>query len=306
MNWWWAVYPQRFAVFLSKTDKNTADIYKLTRLSSVNIQVINHFGVTSMQGISNKNVLITAGATGIGKATAIALMNAGAQVHVCDIDAEALDAFKQQYPQMSTSVTNVTHPDAVAQMFNQLDRAFAGKLDFLVNNAGISGPAGPIESLDIEAWKSTFDVNLHATFYVSKHAIPLLKKQGGAIMNLSSTAGLYGYPMRSPYASAKWAIVGLSKTMSMELGPFNIRVNCICPGSVNGERMDRVISSIAEATGESLDKVRHDNVRNTSMETFVDAEDIANMIVFSFSDLGSKISGQSLTVDGDTHSLAAT
>ena len=257
-----------------------------------------------MQGIKNKKVLITAGATGIGKATAIALLNAGAQVHVCDIDADALDQLKQPYPLLLTSVTNVAEPDEVAKMFVQLQQEFSGQLDFLVNNAGVSGPAGPLESLDIDAWKATFDVNLHATFYVSKHAIPLLKRQGGAIMNLSSTAGLYGYPMRSPYASAKWAIVGLSKTMSMELGPFNVRVNCICPGSVNGARMDRVISSIAKATGESLEKVRQDNVQNTSMTTFVDAEDIANMIVFSFSDLGAKISGQSLTVDGDTHSLA--
>lgn len=257
-----------------------------------------------MQGIKNKKVLITAGATGIGKATAIALLNAGAQVHVCDIDADALDQLKQLYPLLLTSVTNVTEPDEVAKMFVQLQQEFSGQLDFLVNNAGVSGPAGPLESLDIDAWKATFDVNLHATFYVSKHAIPLIKLQGGAIMNLSSTAGLYGYPMRSPYASAKWAIVGLSKTMAMELGPFNVRVNCICPGSVNGARMDRVISSIAKATGESVEKVRQDNVQNTSMTTFVDAEDIANMIVFSFSDLGAKISGQSLTVDGDTHSLA--
>ena len=257
-----------------------------------------------MQGIKNKKVLITAGATGIGKATAIALLNAGAQVHVCDIDADALDQLKQLYPLLLTSVTNVAEPDEVAKMFVQLQQEFSGQLDFLVNNAGVSGPAGPLESLDIDAWKATFDVNLHATFYVSKHAIPLIKLKGGAIMNLSSTAGLYGYPMRSPYASAKWAIVGLSKTMAMELGPFHVRVNCICPGSVNGARMDRVISSIAKATGESVEKVRQDNVQNTSMTTFVDAKDIANMIVFSFSDLGSKISGQSLTVDGDTHSLA--
>ena len=257
-----------------------------------------------MQGIKNKKVLITAGATGIGKATAIALLNAGAQVHVCDIDAEALAQLKQLHPLLLTSVTNVAEPDEVAKMFVQLQQEFLGQLDFLVNNAGVSGPAGPLESLDIDAWKATFDVNLHATFYVSKHAIPLIKLKGGAIMNLSSTAGLYGYPMRSPCASAKWAIVGLSKTMAMALGPFNVRVNCICPGSVNGARMDRVISSIAKATGESVEKVRQDNVQNTSMTTFVDAEDIANMIVFSFSDLGAKISGQSLTVDGDTHSLA--
>ena len=258
----------------------------------------------SMQGIKDKKVLITAGAAGLGKATAIAMMNAGAKVHVCDIDTQALAALKQAYPMISSSVTNVAKPDEVTQMFAQLEQTFAGELDFLVNNAGTSGPAGPIETLDIDAWKATFDVNLHGTFYVSKHAIPLLKKHGGAIMNLSSTAGLYGYPMRSPYACAKWAIVGLTKTMAMELGPFNVRVNCMCPGAVNGERMDRVISSIAQATGESLEKVRHDNVKNTSMSTFVDAQDIANMIVFSFSDLGAKISGQSLTVDGDTHSLA--
>jgi NAD(P)-dependent dehydrogenase (short-subunit alcohol dehydrogenase family) len=257
-----------------------------------------------MQGIKNKKVLITAGATGIGKATAIAMMKAGAQTHVCDINAQALADLKQLYPLLHTSVTDVAEPTEVAAMFAQLHQEFSGELDFLVNNAGVSGPAGPIETLDIDAWKATFDVNLHATFYVSKHAIPFLKKQGGAIMNMSSTAGLFGYPMRSPYASAKWAIVGLTKTMAMELGPFNIRVNCMCPGSVNGERMDRVISSIAEATGETLHKVRQDNVKSTSMKTFVDAEDIANMIVFSFSDLGAKVSGQSLTVDGDTHSLA--
>ena len=290
--------------FLTKTDKYTADIYKLIELTSSTIVALKNIGLIPMQGIKNKKVLVTAGATGIGKATAIALMEAGAQVHVCDINAQALADLKQLYPLLLTSVTNVVEPVEVAAMFTQLDQEFSGKLDFLVNNAGIAGPAGPIETLDIDAWKATFDVNLHATFYVSKHAIPILKQHGGAIMNLSSTAGLFGYPMRSPYASAKWAIVGLSKTMAMELGPFNIRVNCICPGAVNGDRMDRVISSIAQASGETLAKVREDNVKSTSMKTFVDAEDIANMIVFSFSDLGAKISGQSLTVDGDTHSLA--
>ena len=290
--------------FLSKTDRYTADIYKLTLLNWFSIKPIKNNKESAMQGIKGKKVLITAGAAGLGKATAIAMMDAGAKVHVCDIDTQALADLKQAYPMVSTSVTNVAQPSEVADMFTQVQSAFSGTLDFLVNNAGISGPAGPIESLDIEAWKATFDVNLHSTFYVSKHAIPLLKQRGGAIMNLSSTAGLFGYPMRSPYASAKWAIVGLTKTMAMELGPFNIRVNCICPGAVNGERMDRVISNIAKATMESVEKVRQDNVKNTSMSTFVDAIDIANMIVFSFSDLGAKISGQSLSVDGDTHSLA--
>ncbi|MDP6969037.1 MAG: SDR family oxidoreductase [Gammaproteobacteria bacterium] len=258
-----------------------------------------------MQGIGNKKVLITAGASGIGKATAVALYQAGAQVHICDIDTAALQSMATEYPDITSSQTDVGDPSSVQALFTDLGKLFDNELHFLVNNAGIAGPAGPIQNLDIEAWKTTFDINLHATFYVSRLAIPMLQQaKGGAIMNLSSTAGLYGYPNRSPYAAAKWAIVGLTKTMAMELGPQQIRVNCICPGSVNGERIDRVIASIASATGESTAKVRMDNVRNTSMQTFVDADDIANMIMFSFSDLGAKISGQALTVDGDTHSLA--
>lgn len=258
-----------------------------------------------MQGIENKKALITAGASGLGKATAETLLQAGARVHICDIDAVALAQMQSLHPTITYSITDVSDANSVAELFADVQQEFGDDLDYLVNNAGISGPAGPLQDLDIEAWKATFDVNLHSTFYVSRLAIPMLQKaQGGAIMNLSSTAGLYGYPNRSPYAAAKWAIVGLTKTMAMELGPDQIRVNCICPGSVNGERMDRVIASIAEATGEPLNKVRKDNVRNTSMETFVDATDIANMILFSFSDLGARISGQALTVDGDTHSLA--
>lgn len=258
-----------------------------------------------MQGIENKKALITAGANGIGRATAIALHEAGAQVHICDIDPQAIQALQAEHPGISASITDVSNPNSVAELFKQVRTMLGDRLDFLVNNAGIAGPAGPVQDLDIDAWKATFDVNLHSTFYVSRLAIPMMQANGGAIMNLSSTAGLYGYPNRSPYAAAKWAIVGLTKTMAMELGHNQIRVNCICPGSVNGPRMDQVIANIAAATGEPLDKVRHDNVRNTSMQTFVDAEDIANMIVFSFSDLGAKISGQSLTVDGDTHSLAS-
>ena len=258
-----------------------------------------------MQGIENKKALITAGASGLGKATAEALLQAGARVHICDIDETALQAMQNLHPTITCSKTDVSDPDSVAAMFTDMQHEFGDELDFLVNNAGIAGPAGAIQDIDIAGWKATFDVNLHSTFYVSRLAIPMIQRaKGGAIMNLSSTAGLYGYPKRSPYAAAKWAIVGLTKTMAMELGPDQIRVNCICPGAVNGDRMDRVIASIALASGEAIDKVRRDNVRNTSMETFVDAVDIANMILFSFSDLGARISGQALAVDGDTHSLA--
>lgn len=256
--------------------------------------------------LDEKHALVTAAGTGIGKATAIALHEAGARVHVCDIDEPALQRLAADYPAISYSVCNMADANAVGRLFDEAAGQFQGKLDFLVNNAGISGPAGPLELLDRQDWLDTFDVNLHSTFYACQRAIPLLKRNGGgAIMNLSSTAGLYGYPMRTPYAAAKWAIIGLTKSLSMELGEFNIRVNAICPGSVNGDRMDRVIASMAAASGESEDKVREDNVKATSLKCFVDPEDIANMILFTFSSLGARISGQALAVDGDTHSLAS-
>lgn len=256
--------------------------------------------------LDNTSAVVTAAATGIGKATAIALHEAGARVHVSDIDEAGLQQLASDHPGISYSLCNMADANAVGKLFDEIEQRFNGKIDFLVNNAGIAGPAGPLESLDNEGWLGTFDVNLHSTFYACKRAIPMLKNNGsGAIMNLSSTAGLFGYPLRTPYAAAKWAIVGLTKSLSMELGEFNIRVNCICPGAVNGDRMDRVIASIAAASGESEDKVRRDNVKATSMQCFVDPEDIANMILFTFCDLGARISGQALTVDGDTHSLAS-
>ena len=144
-----------------------------------------------MQGLRNKKVLITAGASGLGKATAVALYQAGAQVHICDIDAAALQIMAAEYPDITSSQTDVGNPDCVAALFKEVRTLFANELHFLVNNAGIAGPAGPLQSLDIEAWKATFNINLHATFYVSRLAIPMLKQAGGgAIMNLSSTAGL--------------------------------------------------------------------------------------------------------------------
>ncbi len=256
--------------------------------------------------LENSHAVVTAAATGIGRATAIALHEAGAKVHVSDIDEAGLKQLAEEYPGIVYSVCDMSNAQAVDRMFDEIEQEFDGKLDFLVNNAGIAGPAGPLESLDIQGWLDTFDVNLHSTFYACKRAIPLLKRNGsGAIMNLSSTAGLHGYPMRTPYASAKWAIVGLTKSLAMELGEDNIRVNCICPGSVTGDRMDRVIASIAAASGESEEKVREDNVKATSMKTFVDPEDVASMILFTFSGLGGRISGQALAVDGHTHSLAS-
>ena len=173
----------------------------------------------------------------------------------------------------------------------------------MINNVGIAGPTGKIEELDIEKWKNTIDVNINCHFYFSKYSIPLLKKNGGSIINLSSTAGLFGFPLRTPYAASKWATIGLTKSLAMELGDYNIRVNAICPGSVSGDRMERVIEARAKSIGISEKELKKDYESMTSLKTFVDKKDIANMVVYLLSEEAKKISGQVMTVDGNTERM---
>ena len=254
-------------------------------------------------------VLITAGGAGLGRATAEAFLREGANVHVCDIDQSALDGFSfvdssGKAGKLTKSVVDVTDEPGVKTLFADLLADYNG-LDVLVNNAGTAGQTGELEKLDYDAWQKCISVNIDSQFLFSREAIPVMKKQkSGAIFNLSSTGGLFGFPYRTPYAAAKWAVVGITKTMAMELGPFGIRVNAVAPGSVSGPRMDRVIDASAQTQGVSVDVVREQFEKQTSMRTFVSPEDIANMILFASSPKGNKISGQILTVDGHTEGLS--
>jgi NAD(P)-dependent dehydrogenase (short-subunit alcohol dehydrogenase family) len=253
--------------------------------------------------LQDKRVIITAAATGIGRATAEAFLAAGAKVHVCDIDEAGLAAFKAQRPALGTTVADVADPQQIDRLFDEALVSLGG-LDVMVNNAGIAGPTGNIEDISPPDWRRTLEVNLDGTYLGCRRAAPLLKRNnGGAIVNLSSTAGLFGFPRRTPYAAAKWAIVGLTKSLALELGRYNIRVNCICPGPVEGDRIERVIKAEAKASARSENQVRSDYVRYTAMKTFVTAQDIANMILFLCSNAGARISGQALSVDGYTYTL---
>jgi NAD(P)-dependent dehydrogenase (short-subunit alcohol dehydrogenase family) len=255
-------------------------------------------------GLDGKRVLITAGGAGIGRAIAGAFSAAGARVHVCDVDGKALADAKDQWPDLGTSLTDVAEPDQVDRLFAEALESLGG-LDFLVNNAGIAGPTAAVEDCTTEGWRRTLAVNLDATFYCSRRAIPALKAAGGGgIVNMSSSAGLFGYALRSPYVAAKWAIIGFTKTLAMELGPHGIRANAICPGPVSGPRMDRVIAAQSEARGVPEQDIRDTYTRNVSLRTFVDPEDIANAAVFLCSPLGARISGQAFPVDGHTESLS--
>jgi NAD(P)-dependent dehydrogenase (short-subunit alcohol dehydrogenase family) len=255
---------------------------------------------TSMNG---KRVLVTAGAAGIGRAIAKAFADAGAHVHVCDIDLAALDKFRADFPGITTSVTDVADADAVHRLFDDAQKALGG-LDVLVNNAGIAGPTSPIEKMNPEDWRRCIAVNLDSVFYCTRLAVPLLKSAGGgSIILLSSVAGRLGYPLRAPYTASKFAIVGLSETLAMELGPANIRVNCIQPGFVEGPRIDRVIADKAAARGITIEEQKGEFLSRVSLRTMVNVDDIANMALFLASPAGQHISGQALSVCGNVEVL---
>jgi NAD(P)-dependent dehydrogenase (short-subunit alcohol dehydrogenase family) len=252
---------------------------------------------------SKQRVLITAAASGLGLAMADAFMAAGARVFICDVNAAALQATLASRPSLAGRVCDVSDEAQVAAFF-AAGTAHLGGLDILVSNAGVAGPTANVEDISLADWRQCMAVNLDSAFLCARLAAPLLRAQGsGSIINMSSTAGLVGFPRRAPYASAKWAIRGLTRTLAQELGPAGVRVNCICPGSVSGDRMDRVIAAEALKTGRSEAEVRIEAVQAASLKTFISPEDIAALALFITSSAGARISGQELTVDGHTETL---
>jgi len=260
--------------------------------------------MTAYNGITGKRVLVTAGGSGIGRAIAQHFLDRGAEVMICDVDEQAISSVSSSAPAIRTVVTDVSCEDGVNELFKSLKSSLGG-IDVLVNNAGVSGPMTYLENMSLTDWRRCVEVNLDGSFLCLRHALPMMKAQNsGCVINLSSSAGILGYPLRTPYASAKWAIVGLTKSLAMEVGKFGIRVNAIAPGAVEGDRMERVIAAEATAHGKTEDYIRENYLSMNSMRTFVSCDDIADMAIFLASDAAAKISGQILSVDGHTETLA--
>ncbi len=248
-------------------------------------------------------VIVTAAATGIGRAIADTFQANGARVFLCDIDAEALRQCAAEQPAFGTIACDVSDPDQIDRFFDAAT-AWLGGLDVLVNNAGVAGPTAPVEDIATDDWQRTIAVNINSHFYGARRAVPLLKAAGGGcIVNLSSAAGRLGFPLRSPYCASKWGVVGLTQALAVELGPHNIRVNAILPGATTGDRIDRVIAAKAEARGVSFETMHAEYTKLASMRRFVTHQEVANMVLFVCSDAGAGISGQSLGVCGNVEYL---
>ena len=243
-----------------------------------------------------KRVLITAGAGGIGRAMTDVFHKAGARIHICDVDKEAIADTLKAFPGVSASLTDVSKLTDIDQLFADVMKQLGG-LDCLINNAGIAGPTGKVEDIPIEEWERCIAVDLNGMYFVTRLAMPLLKAAGGgSIVNLSSAAGRLAFPFRTPYSAAKWGVVGFTKSLSMEVGPDNIRVNAIQPGVVEGERIDRVIRAKAEAVGISFEAQKKISLERVSMHRMVSPYDIANMALYLASDVGKNITGQAISV----------
>ena len=254
-------------------------------------------------GLEGARVLVTAGASGIGLATARAFRAEGARVHICDVDAASLTALASSAPDIGRSQCDVADSAAVDRLFEMVGESLGG-LDVLVNNAGIAGPTARCEEVTLSDWERTLAVNLTGQFLCARRAIPLLRASRNASMaNLSSAAGRFGFPMRSPYAASKWAVIGFTRSLSIELGADGIRVNAICPGSVAGPRIDAVFANKAQARGVPPEQVRQEALAKTSLGQLIEPEDIAHAIVFLASRAGARISGQAIGVDADVQAL---
>jgi NAD(P)-dependent dehydrogenase (short-subunit alcohol dehydrogenase family) len=253
--------------------------------------------------IAGLRVLVTAGAAGIGLAIVRAFLREGAKVHVCDVDETALAALAEAHPEVTRSVTDVSDRAQVAKLFDAAVRALGG-IDCLVNNAGIAGPTGRVEEIAPEEWDRTLAVNITGQFNCARLGVPHLRKSGNpSMINLSSAAGRFGFPLRSPYAASKWAVIGLTKTLAMELGEFGIRVNAIQPGPVAGERINRVFEAKAKERGIARDEMQRIGLAQMSIKELIQPEQLADMAVYLASPLARTISGQAIAIDGDKQSL---
>ena len=246
-------------------------------------------------------VAITAAASGIGLAVARAFAAQGDDVHVCDVDTEAVAAAAAEG--LDAAQIDVADLAALDRWIDGvLDRL--GGLDVLVNNAGIAGPTALVEDVAAEEWEHCLAVGLTSHYRTCARVIPAMKAaRSGSIVNISSTAGQVGLGMRAPYTAAKWAVIGLTKTLAIDLGPYGVRANAICPGSVDGERMRSVIEREAAARGASSEEVTLEYVGGQSIARWVQPDEIADMCVFLASDAARMVSGQAIAVDGHTETF---
>ncbi len=253
--------------------------------------------------MSGQRVILTAAAGGIGRVVAGAFAAQGARIHLCDVNDDALAEAAAALPGAVVTKVDLADTDSVDGWIRSAVDDLGG-VDVLINNAGIKGPTAFVEDVTPEEWRESLAVGLDSHYLCARRVAGAMKAQrSGSIINMSSMAGMYGYGMRTPYAAVKWAVIGLTKSLAIELGPHGVRCNAICPGSVAGARMDSVIANEANHRGVDASVVKAEYLSGQSIKRFVEPDEIADMCLFLASPASKMITGQAIGVDGHTEAF---
>ncbi len=248
----------------------------------------------------SKVAIITGGGRGIGRAIALAFAREGAYVSLAARSTRKMEEVAREVRLMGrralVNTTDITQIDQVNRMVERTMEEF-GKIDVLVNNSGIAGPTAYVHEVTPEEWDETFNVNLKGAFLCCRAVVPhMIAQRSGKILNIASMSGKRPLPLRTPYCATKMGLIGFTRSLAAELGRFNINVNAICPGAVEGPRIERVIRNAAKAENVSEDEIRRRFVSPSPFGRMVSAEDVANLAVFLASEDSKNITGQDINV----------
>ena len=255
--------------------------------------------------LKDEVAIITGGGRGIGRAISIAFALEGAMVVIAartvSLLDETVETIKSEGGRAKAIQTDVSNEKQVRRLVAETLNDY-GRVDILVNNSGIGGPTANLVDLKLQDWNHVLEVNLTGSMLcareVLKHMIPRKK---GNIINIGSDAGRFGYPMRSPYCVSKWGIIGLTETLAIEAGQHNIRVNCISPAAVRGERLTNVVKGRSEATDVPFKQLMSKITVNYSLQRPTEEAEVAAAAVFLASDDSSGITGHTLVVNCGHH-----
>lgn len=254
--------------------------------------------------LTGRSAVVTGAGTGIGRMTAIMLAGAGARVTLVGRRREPLEATEGLIggAEILTVARDAADESGVEAIFSAHEERFGG-LDILVNNAAVTGPTELVEGISLADWEETIRVNLTGPFLCTRRALPALRASGrGRIITIGSLAAHFPRLARSPYTTTKAALLGFTRTVALEEGRNGVLVNYVCPGTVEGERIQRVMHDRARAKGTTPEQELEERTRATPLGRVLDPDEIASLCVFLASDLASGITGEVFNVSGGRHS----
>ena len=254
--------------------------------------------------LDGKKAIVTGAAKGMGAAVTTTLAREGADVVLTARESDALEQVAGQVRAMGRAAhvvtCDVTDETQVKAMVNRALDAFGGRIDILVNVAGVTGPIEtPVQDIAVADFDDVITANERGTFLPIKHVVPtMIAQRSGKIVNIGGTSGLRGYAMRTAYSASKWAVRGITRTVALEVGRFNVNVNAVCPGIVETPRMQKLCEEKARVRGWTVDEVYDEYVQEMALKRVTTPEDVANAVLFMASEDSRQITGQAITVDG--------